>query len=260
MIAEQPVVFLSDSQQVVGMWHEPVRTHEQAAPAVVFLHGFTGHKAESHRLFVETARALAAQGIGALRFDFRGSGDSEGDFKDLTIMGEVADARAALAFARSRPGVDPARIGLLGLSIGGAVAPYVVADDPGLRAVVLWNPVACPGRSAERRRTPDSARQLQEWGFVDFNGWAVGAALMEELPTLDPVPVLARGSAPAFILLGSNDEVVPNEEGYMYQRAVESAGGTVCLEVIDGGDHTFACVPHKQIAIHKTVTWLTSVL
>lgn len=44
------------------------------------LHGFTGNKTETHFLYTRLARQLATQGIAALRFDFAGSGDSQGEF------------------------------------------------------------------------------------------------------------------------------------------------------------------------------------
>jgi len=255
-MAEQPVVFSSGGQQVVGMWHDPVNPETTPAPAVVLLHGFTGHKGEAHRLFVEMARALAQVGIGALRFDFRGSGDSEGDFKDMTIMGEVADARAAVAFARSRPGVDSVRIGILGLSMGGTVAAFLAGEDSGLRAVTLWNPVAYPRRSAERRSTPETDRQMSEWGVVDYNGWAVGAALLKELPGLDPLSAIQQCAAPVYIVLGDQDTAVPNSDGLAFEQAVQSAKGRAQVDILTGADHTFAYLPHKQDAIQRTTQWL----
>jgi dienelactone hydrolase len=91
------------------------------APAVLMCHGFTGHKAESHRLFVHTARRLMQEGLVVLRFDFLGSGDSEGLFEEMTIRGEVEDALNALAFLRGHGRVDAARVAMLGFSLGGCV-------------------------------------------------------------------------------------------------------------------------------------------
>jgi hypothetical protein len=88
------------------------------APAVLMCHGFTGHKAEAHRLFVHTARRLMQEGLVVLRFDFLGSGDSEGLFEEMTIRGEVEDALNALAFLRGHGRVDAARVANAGLLAG----------------------------------------------------------------------------------------------------------------------------------------------
>jgi len=77
---------------------------------------------ESHWIFVKCARALARAGIASLRFDFYGSGESDGEFREVTLQGEIADARAAMDFFRRQKGIDPKRLGLLGLSLGGAIA------------------------------------------------------------------------------------------------------------------------------------------
>ena len=69
---------------------------------VILCHGFTGTKVESGRLFVQTARALQKTDINALRFDFMGSGDSSGDFNDMSPNSQVRDALEVLAWGRRR--------------------------------------------------------------------------------------------------------------------------------------------------------------
>src|SRR5688572_7518972 len=96
-----------------GMLHLPPGRSGARAPAVVVLHGCTGHRVEEGRSFVLLGRALADAGLHCLRFDFRGSGESDGDFESVTLEGEVAEARAALAFVRGLASVDPARVALL---------------------------------------------------------------------------------------------------------------------------------------------------
>lgn len=251
---ETPVTFQSQGQQVVGMWHQP-DDHSNPVPAVVYLHGFTGNKAEAHRLFVQTARALAARGVASLRLDFRGSGDSEGEFVDMTVLGEVADAQAALAWVRARSDVDADRVGVIGMSMGGLVAAYVLGDDPSIRAAALWNPVANPQDLAERRRTPDAPSQIEKRGYVDRNGWAVGLPFLKQLRDLQSGDRVIGGRAPVLIVYGDQDESVPNEEAFAYERALRAAGRTVRLHGVRGATHTFAPIPCKEEAINETVEW-----
>src|SRR6516165_8124503 len=110
-----------------GMVHRPVEVAWRPAPCVVFFHGFTGDRMESHWIFVKCSRALAFHGIASLRFDFYGSGESDGQFDEVTLQGEVSDAEAAVEFFRKQKGVDGRRLGLCGLSLGGAVAACVAA-------------------------------------------------------------------------------------------------------------------------------------
>ena len=108
---------------MVGMLHLP--EEKGPFPAVAIYHGFTGTKVEPHRLFVKMSRALVQKGIAGTLWIFRGSGDSEGDFADMTVSGEIADAIRVLDFLQEQPEVDGERLGVLGLSMGGAIAASV---------------------------------------------------------------------------------------------------------------------------------------
>ncbi|WP_157264417.1 bifunctional alpha/beta hydrolase/OsmC family protein [Azohydromonas aeria] len=104
----------------------PVRAH------ALFAHCFSCSK--QSLAAVRIARALTAQGIGVLRFDFTGLGESEGDFADSTFGGSVEDVRAA-ARAMHAAGIAPGL--LIGHSLGGAAALAAADGLPGLKAVAV---------------------------------------------------------------------------------------------------------------------------
>jgi hypothetical protein len=81
------------------------------------------------------ARMLARHGYGVLLFDRRGEGDSEGDPNLLGWQG-TRDIEAAIAFLKTRPEIDDARIGGLGLSVGGEMMLQEAAENDELKAVV----------------------------------------------------------------------------------------------------------------------------
>ena len=81
------------------------------------------------------ARMLARHGYGVLLFDRRGEGESEGDPNAFGWAGE-RDLHAAVAFLRTRPDVDPDRIGGIGLSVGGEMMIEAAAESDGLKAIV----------------------------------------------------------------------------------------------------------------------------
>lgn len=81
------------------------------------------------------ARILARHGYGVLLFDRRGEGESDGDPNALGWRG-TRDVEAAIAYLRSRPDVNPDRIGGLGLSVGGEVMLQAAADSDALKAIV----------------------------------------------------------------------------------------------------------------------------
>jgi uncharacterized protein len=81
------------------------------------------------------ARMLARHGYGVLLFDRRGEGESDGDPNAFGWSGE-RDVYAAAAFLRSRPDVDPERIGAVGLSVGGEMLIQAAAESDAVKAIV----------------------------------------------------------------------------------------------------------------------------
>jgi alpha-beta hydrolase superfamily lysophospholipase len=79
---------------------------------------------------------LAEWGYAALRFDFRGCGESEGKRANTICLEQVEDTSAALTFLQTRAEIDPARIAVVGSSFGAAVAVYTGGVDNRVAAVI----------------------------------------------------------------------------------------------------------------------------
>jgi len=244
-VKEIPVTFKSGGEQVVGMLHLPKK---KKCPAVVCFHGFTGNKPEAHRLFVLAARELARNGVAALRIDFRGSGDSSGDFSEMTISRELEDARAAMKFIRRRPEVDPARVGVLGMSMGGMVSALLLGEDKKVTVAVLWSPVANFHRLWSTRMTPQVEADLAAKGIADYGGWPVVKKFIEDGMTHDPVKSLAKSKAEILVLHGDIDDAVPVEESARYTNAARR-------EIIRGADHVFSSLAWTKQVLDLTSSW-----
>jgi uncharacterized protein len=255
-VNETPVTFKSQGQQVVGMWHRP--GGRGPFPAVVFLHGFTGNRTEAHRLFVLQARALAAAGIASLRFDFRGSGDSAGEFHEMTVAGECADARAALRWLKQQPGIDRLRVGLLGMSMGGMVAAFTLETERPLKTAVLWNPVAYPRERRDARMSPEAVAELRRHGSADSGGWLIGAAFLQELGRLNPLKAVRGVKAPVLLVSGTNDETVPVHHAAAYQKAFTRAGSDCALHAVHGADHCFSSRAWTAEVLAVTTQWFAN--
>ena len=88
------------------------------------------------------AGRFAAARIAALAFDYRHWGGSEGDpCRRFSLRRQLEDWRAAVACARGLEGVDPERVAVWGMSLGGGHALTVAATDPGIAAVVALVPM-----------------------------------------------------------------------------------------------------------------------
>ncbi|MBW8733040.1 MAG: alpha/beta fold hydrolase, partial [Asticcacaulis sp.] len=103
------------------------------------------------KIFLVLADHLARQGIAVLRYDKRGIGQSTGDFANDYVYAHAtgddftADASAAAAWLRAQSGIDPRRVGLVGHSEGGLIAPAVAVADPKVAFVVLMAGPGLPG-------------------------------------------------------------------------------------------------------------------
>jgi pimeloyl-ACP methyl ester carboxylesterase len=149
------VSFTADGVRCAGYLYLPPGSGR--VPCVVLCHGFSG---TMDRLFGYAER-FAAEGFGALVFDYRGFGESDGEPRQVPdIPGQLADVRAAVAFARAHERVDPAQVLLWGNSLGGAHAITVAAGDPGITAVVAQIPFNGFPKKVEGRSAGETLKLL----------------------------------------------------------------------------------------------------
>ncbi|NLX09555.1 MAG: alpha/beta fold hydrolase [Chloroflexi bacterium] len=242
---ELPAAFLGPKGVLRGMIHRPTPA-TGPAPTVVLLHGFTGNHVEHDMLFVQFARRLAQAGFVALRFDFYGSGDSEGTFEEMTVLTEVADAAAALEWIGQQPGVDPNRIGVVGLSMGGCVTALLAGQDPRVRAAVMWNAVGQP-----QRHFREIAIDGPSAGIV--GGLRVGPDFLPTIYACDPVAALRNYTGPGLVIQSTADPLISLEEAGALKEALGARGQ---LNHILHGDHTFRHPDWRREVFDLTVDWL----
>ena len=118
-------------------------------PAVVLITGSGPQDRDEtlfdHKPFAVIADHLTRQGVAVLRCDDRGVGASTGDFSTATTLDFAEDVRAEMAFLAGRDDIDTKRIGLVGHSEGGEIAPIVTADNDKVAFVVLLAGCGVPG-------------------------------------------------------------------------------------------------------------------
>jgi alpha-beta hydrolase superfamily lysophospholipase len=138
-------------------WLYPVEGDAVATPVVVMAHGLSGTRRDRLGPFAER---FAAAGIAALVFDHRGFGDSSGEPDVFDPRLQLEDWRCAIAFARTLPGVDGARVATFGSSMGGGNALAAAAADTGVAAVVSQVPFLDLRRQAHRAPKRVTARMM----------------------------------------------------------------------------------------------------
>lgn len=228
-----------------GILHRPA-TDAGPAPVVVLLHGFTGNHVEDQFLFAQAARALAGLGWAALRFDFYGSGDSDGTFEECSVLTETADAVAALDWVEKQPGIDPSRIAVLGLSMGGYVTALLAGQDPRVKAVVFWNAVGIPDRHFVHET--DHGRH----GF-DVGAVTIGLPFVRAYFAHDPAAALRHYSGPGLVIQATADLAVSLDDAEALAAAL---GGRATLRLLADADHTFKHPALRLELFEITARWL----
>jgi alpha-beta hydrolase superfamily lysophospholipase len=203
---------------------------------------------EGLRPFREIADTLGRRGIAVLRLDDRGVGGSQAGPPGATSADLAGDVRAALAYLRTRPDVDPTRLALLGHSEGGMIAPMVAADDSALRAVVL---VAAPARTGLRISDQQVAQAFDEAGITGARRDSllrVNTRARDSLAAhqpwtrywldYDPLPTARRVRQPVLILQGATDRQISPDQAEELAAAIRAGGNRdVTVRVIPDMNH-----------------------
>jgi dienelactone hydrolase len=204
-----------------------------------------------YRPFAEIADRLGRAGLGVLRYDDRGTGGSGGGNTEATTGDYAKEVGQIVAWLRQRPGVDAARIALLGHSEGGAIGPLVAADDPRIAAVVM---MAGPGKTGraiitDQFRWPielarglpgdERARLLGNLGR-EVEGWAGMNKWTRWFADYDPLPTARRLRQPVLILQGALDRQVSAGQADTLAAAIKGAGNRdVTVRVYPRLNHLF---------------------
>lgn len=232
---QQAVSLLHNNKLMRGMAHLPL-LDQKKSPAVILLHGFTGSKLEPHRFFLKISRALESHGIASFRFDFLGSGESDGDFEDMTVLNELAEAETILQYVRSHPNIDQEKVIVLGFSMGGLVASLLAGDNPDqIEKLIL---IAPAGNMAEKAKVMErKSAYIKEENAFDIGGNLIGKDFIAELKSIDVWERAKSFEKDVLIIHGSSDEAVSIKESRNYQEKCYQ--GKAELRIVTEADHTF---------------------
>lgn len=201
---------------------------EQPQPLIIMFHGFTADCTETKFFFTRLSKILAGQGIASLRLSFTGSGESDGDFVNTSCLRQAEEAEAILDFALNLPGVDPRRIALLGMSMGGCSAALLARKrQNSLKGLILLAPAF---RYVEKYRA-----NYERSDFYWHGNLKVGRAFFDDALTADFRGALEALTIPVRFFHGTRDtSVSPEVSREFSQYAMDSR-----LTLIEGTNHIF---------------------
>jgi len=237
-----------------GMLHVP-ENKSGKAPIVIMFHGIFGNKMGPHFIFVKLSRLLEQAGIASIRFDFAGSGESDGDFIDMTMSTELKDANNILDYVRNLDFLDSDRIGILGLSMGGAIASMLVADRKSdIKTTCLWAPAGNMDEIISNRKyTGGDYKEFRKKGYLDVEGLLVGTGFVDDVKNLRIYEKAAKYDKKSLIIHGDKDEEVLLGAS---QKYIDLWGDSSQLKVISGANHTFDKYEWEKQVINNTLEFI----
>jgi pimeloyl-ACP methyl ester carboxylesterase len=244
--------------------------------------------------FLVLSDYLTRHGIVVLRADDRGTGKSEGTFAAATTADFATDAEAGLAYLKTRPEVDRHKMGLIGHSEGGTIAPMVAARNKDVAFIVMLAGTTVPGlelivaqtaalvkasrappekveAAAKEERTvlelvmqeKDSAvlrAKLKEFHVPESQLAGLSSPWYRYFLEYDPGPALRKVQCPVLALNGEKDVQVPPELNLPALRKALTEGGNKHFEAVEmpGMNHLFQVaktgLPSEYETIEETMS------
>lgn len=254
---ENQLMIPFNDNKISAALHLPDEYSGEKIPVVVICHGFISNKVGQHRLFVKTARELTAQGFAVMRFDYLGCGDSSGEYRDITLEGQIGETIHILDQLRYFSCLDQKNVTLIGHSFGGCIASYVATLDARVKRLVLWAPVANPHKDIYDIVGETVYQKCLHGQAAHYQGFELGGNFFRSLEGKFPVEAVGKFTGETLIVHGTEDAETPLANAVAYQHALSSrCCGGVTLRIIDNADHTFAAPEWEKQVIEATGQWL----
>ncbi|MBZ0172298.1 MAG: alpha/beta fold hydrolase [Phycisphaerales bacterium] len=219
----EDVWFESEGRRLHG-WFLPAVGVEPGdkAPTIVHTHGNAANISR-HLVFVDF---LPREGFNVLIFDYRSYGRSEKG--PLHRDGLINDALAAIDYVMERPGVDPTRVGIYGLSLGGTIGIAAAAEDERVAAVC-------------------SVATFSTWKGVTGDYLPVLGPWLTRAGRDTVDTAAALGDRPLLLLHGTEDPIVSHRHAPIIEAAAREAGVDVTFTSVDGASHVDWIDSHPEM-------------
>ena len=210
-------------------------------PIAIVSHGFMANQETTRNYAVD----LAHQGYAAYCYDFCGGSVlknvSDGKTTDMSVLTEVQDLEAVLAYVRSLPYTDESSVLLMGCSQGGFVSALTAAKpENAVSKLVLFYPALCipddarAGKMMFAKFDPKNVPELVRCGPMKL-----GRQYVTDVLELDPYQAIRTYTGPVLIVHGTKDKIVALPYAQRAYETYKAAGADVTLKIIEKGKHGF---------------------
>ena len=228
-----------------GYYHKPDLSKY---PICLIFHGFTGLHTGTKFSYVTLSRMLEKAGIGTIRLDFLGSGDSDLSFEDMTFQDELECALLLIHKVKAMPEVSS--LYLLGHSMGGAIASECAKRVPhDIDKLCLWAPAFNLPQAVDYL-----VGQAKKAPYYDHNGFKISDEFVRDMLSRDFYQDLDIYDHDLRIIHGTKDTTVPYSISEKYLKGFTHPQ----FYPIEGGTHNFDSLKHIEQVIEITYDFFTN--
>jgi fermentation-respiration switch protein FrsA (DUF1100 family) len=242
-----------------------VSVGDAAAPAPCIVH-FNGLDGVKEYLYLCGLPALLGQrGVSVLLVDNPGVGEALRKLGLRNAPEAEIPAGACIDYLQKRADIDPRRIGMMALSLGGYHAPRAVAFEPRFACCVAWGANHDWGQRFRARLAGTASAQKSVPHYFEHVKWVLGQDSLEACAdlidrfTLDGV--LDRIRVPVYITHGADDRQIPVSDAHLtYQGCVNAPRRDLRIFTADEGGEQHCSIGNMSLATNAMADWIADVL
>ena len=203
-------------------------------------------------LFVKLSRFLESKDISSARFDFYGSGESDGAFHQMNLATMQEDLLDITDYINSH--YSPRPLIILGHSLGGLVAALNL-ERMQPDGMILLAPVA-DTKKMHTQKAYLINTGLTDQGYIEFGPHELNVNVFDNLENADPLDSMSKHYRGKLLLIqGSADATVPADESKRYIDTAKQSGIESTYHLVNGADHNFSRVSDITALCQYIASW-----
>lgn len=241
----------SAGHSLSGILRQPDQVEPKKLPAIIVVHGFNENM--NRDWILDIANFISPYGFVALRFDFHGHGESEGDFEEHTVTQQIDDVKSAVDFVEQLSEVDSTKIFLIGHDIGGDISVLAAAEDARVKGVISWAARGDIEKHITSRMADYELDELKQKGRYAHGQFDINSEYLEDLKEHNVQEAFNKLQVPILLIHGRDDLQIRVDEA---RKLLTMAHEPKQLVLIPEADHWCRQPEAREFLLETMLNWL----